>query len=111
MSSQMDDPNADDRLSEDQRFQQSEHSTIKPLHALVRCLAQTGDAPMDKTQILRTFFEAGSARVWEEGQLDVTLDEGMRKGLIAEVTGLGWVSTEAGRSEIGPMLEMDLKYV
>lgn len=108
----MNDPVADERLTDDQRFQNSETSTIKPIHAVMRALAENGGTPKDTTAIIRAFHDAGSTRAFEDGQLVEVLEEGLREGWVEKLGEVGtYRLTENGRNEIGPMMEMELKYV
>lgn len=111
MSSQMNDPKADDRLTEDQRFQDSETSTIDPLHAIMRCICEGGGNPMSQATILKTFSDAGNPRTFEGTVFADSIERGIREGYLETIAGVGWRVTENGRSAIGPMLEMELKFV
>jgi hypothetical protein len=101
----------DDRLTEDDRFRNSKTSTINPMHAVMRCVSEFGGAVVDNSKIVKAFFDAGSSRVWDADELNEALAEGVEKGFLDKIERVGYRLTETGRNEIGPMLEMELKYV
>ncbi len=104
-------PDQDDRLTEDDRFRDSNRTSIKPVHAVLRCLASFGDIAVSNSAIVKAFFDAGSSRQWDSDSLEEALMEGMEAGWINQVPDIGHRLTESGRNEIGPMMEMDLKNV
>lgn len=109
--SSLDDPKADDSLTEDDRFRNSKRSTIDPLHAVLRALSETGGRPLDVPGIKNLFTEAGSVRSFDDDDLIELLEEGVSQGYIEKMGDIGWRVNENGRSLIGPVLEMELKYV
>lgn len=104
-------PDKDDRLTEDDRFHNSDRTSIKPVHAVLRCLASFGDITVSNGQIVKAFFDAGSSRQWDEDSLAEALMEGVEAGWIDQIPDIGHRLTETGRNEIGPMMEMELKYI
>jgi hypothetical protein len=109
--SNLDDPKSSDNLTEDDRFRNSKRSTIDPLHAVLRALSETGGRPLDVEGIKRLFTEAASSRSFDNDDLTELLEAGVAEGYVEKMGDIGWRVTENGRSLIGPVLEMELKFV
>lgn len=84
---------------------------ISPMHAVLRCLIEFAGIPMDQDSIIEKFQEVGSNRIWNKATLNEALGLGVREGFVENIDEIGWKITEAGRGEIGPMIETELKYI
>lgn len=95
----------------DRQPQRASAGVISPMMAAMRAIHAGGGTPMDQTAIIKVFAEARSERIWSAGVLNQALGEGVKNGFLQNDDELGWRLTDSGRSELGPMLETDLRYV